>query len=448
MSNIITVREYARLTTESVSTGSLDRAQVPASAFDYLCELSASFSRRGASVLIQQDGAKALKLDNYVGVIETPCGTRLEILPKNTERDGCREESRVLLQRMIQKVLDLSSRNVGAAGLQLFDAPLSEWVIGQFLQALDDLIKRGLRFDYQRIEEEQRFLRGQLNVVAQMRQPPGRQHHFQIRHDLFVPDRPENRLLKRALERVCKHTQDPGNWRLAQELRSLLGDIRSSRDVQQDFRQWQSDRLMAHYQPIRPWCALILGEQLPLAVAGDWRGISLLFPMERLFEQYVEACLREQLPAEAYLLPQRRSEFLCTQGTSTLFELRPDLLLQHDGQTWVLDTKWKLLDAADRQNKYGLSQADFYQLFAYGQRYLAGNGELMLIYPLTERFKTMLEPFVFEQDKLALWAVPFELEEGKLLLARESGEPPELARLFPRGPVRAPGDLKSAPASP
>nr|WP_218584099.1 McrC family protein [Pseudomonas akapageensis] len=399
------------MTTDPVEP-SLDCAQVSPSAFDWLCEQSASLSKTGA-VLLQQDGHLALKLDSYVGVVETPCGTRLEILPKHTERTDCRKESRALLQRMIQTALDLPVRQVGAAGLQLFDAPLSEWVMRQFLQALDHLVKRGMRFDYQRIEEEQRFLRGQLNVLAQMRQPPGRQHHFQIRHDVFLPDRPENRLLCLALELICKSTEEPGNWRLAHELRSLLLEVPVSRNVPQDFKQWRSDRLMAHYQPIRPWCELILGEQSPLSVSGDWRGISLLFPMEKLFERYVEVLLRQQLPATGELLPQRGSHFLCKHREERMFQLKPDLLLKHAGQTWVLDAKWKLLDSADRASKYGLSQADFYQLFAYGQCYLGGKGEMALIYPRTERFSVPLEPFAFS-DHLRLWVLPFDLKTGEL----------------------------------
>lgn len=411
---LITVREYARLTTEPVPP-SLDCAQVPPSAFDWLCELQASFSRSGAA-LLQQDGRRALKLDSYVGMIETSCGTQLEILPKHTEQADCQQAARNTLQRMLQTVLDLPARESGPASLRLFDdVPLSEWVMRQFLLGLDHLVKRGVRFDYQRVEEEQRFLRGQLNVVAQMRQPPGRQHHFQIRHDVFLADRAENRLLRLALERVCKSTQEADNWRLAHELRSLLLEVPPSWDVRQDFRLWQNDRLMAHYQPLRPWCELILGEQSPLAVSGDWRGISMLFPMEKLFEKYVEVLLRRQLPATARLLPQRAEYSLCTHQSESMFELRPDLLLKQDQRTWVLDTKWKLLDGADRAGKYGLSQADFYQLYAYGQKYLSGNGEMLLIYPRTERFSEPLEPFDFA-EQLRLWVVPFDLKTDTLCL--------------------------------
>ena len=412
MNTLITVREYARLTINAVEP-SLDRAQVSATAFDWLCKQSESFSKAGAA-LVQVEGRHWLRLDSYVGVLETPCGTRLEILPKHFEDGDCEVQSRALLRRMIQRSLNLKPREVGPAALELYNAPLSEWVMGQFLAAFDHLIKRGMRFDYQRVEEEQRYLCGQLNVVAQMRQPPARQHFFQVRHDIFVADRAENRLLKLALERVCKATQEPANWRLAHELHSLLQEVPASSLVREDFRAWRTDRLMAHYQPIKPWCELILNQQMPVAVAGEWQGISLLFPMEKLFERYVEAWLRRSLPLEAKLTAQASSEYLCEHNHGRMFRLEPDLLVRQGSQCWVLDTKWKRLNAADRDKKYGLNQSDFYQLFAYGQKYLQGRGELVLIYPRREAFQQALPPFDFGGG-LRLWVLPFDLETERLL---------------------------------
>lgn len=413
MSALVTVREYARLTTAAVAPGSLDCAQISESAFDWLCELSASFNRNGAS-LLQVEGRRALKWDSYVGVLQTPCGMRLEILPKHHEQDDCLAKSRRVLRKLIQHALKLKPREASVASLELFDAPLSEWVMGQFLAELDLLVKRGVRFDYRRLEEEQRFLRGQLNVVAQMRQPPGRQHHFQIRHDVFLPDRAENRLLKLALEQVAKNTQDASNWRLANELRSMLAEVPASWQVSHDLRAWSCDRLMAHYQEIKPWCELILNQQMPIAVSGEWQGMSLLFPMEKLFENYVEGWLSSRLVPSARLTAQAARQSLCQHDGSAMFRLEPDLLLQRGLHTWVLDTKWKRLDSADRLNKYGLSQADFYQLFTYGQKYLAGRGELALIYPRTAQFSQPLPPFDFNPE-LRLWVLPFDLDEDVLL---------------------------------
>lgn len=412
----VTVREYARLTTSPVPNPSLDRAHVSASAFDWLCELSSRFSKAGAA-LVQVEDRRWLKLDNYVGVLETPCGTRIEILPKHFEEGDCIQQSRALLRRMIQKSLKLPTREVGATALQRFDTPLTEWVMSSFLQTLDQLIKRGLRFDYQRVEEEQRYLRGQLNTARQMRQPPGRQHHFQIRHDLFHPDRAENRLLKTALDIVCKATRDPSNWRLSHELRSMLLEIPVSRDTKQDFKQWRNDRLMAHYQPIKPWCELIIQQKTPLAIAGEWHGMSLLFPMEKLFERYVAECLRDSLPSDATLHVERRSEYLCEHEGRKVFQLRPDLMITQGDKSWVLDTKWKRLYADASQKNYGLSQPDCYQLFAYGHKYLGGQGDLLLIYPMRAAFEEPLPVFQYSVG-LRMWVVPFDLNSGKLHSAR------------------------------
>ncbi|WP_374981628.1 McrC family protein [Pseudomonas solani] len=413
MNAFVTVREYARLTTAAVARGNLDCAQISESAFDWLCELSASFNRNGAT-LLQVEGRRALKWDSYVGVLETPCGTRLEILPKHHEHGDCMAQSRKLLRKLIQSALQLKPRETSVASLELFDSPLNEWVIEQFLGELDHLVKRGIRFDYQRVEEEQRFLRGQLNVVAQMRQLPGRQHHFQIRHDVFLPNRAENRLLKLALEQVAKSTQDAANWRLANELRAMLAEVPSSKQVSKDLRAWSRDRLMAHYQAIKPWCELILNQQMPIAVSGEWQGMSLLFPMEKLFEQYVEGWLRRHLHPGAHLTPHAARYSLCLHDGNAMFRLEPDLLLQLGQQSWVLDAKWKRLDGNGRQNKYGLSQTDFYQLFAYGQKYLAGHGEMALIYPRTAHFLQPLPPFEFS-SQLRLWVLPFDLENNVLL---------------------------------
>lgn len=423
MTSSVTIREYARLTTSKVPAGDLDCVCISATAFEWLCELSARFNRSGAT-LLQVEGRRSLKWDSYVGVLETPCGTRLEILPKHFENGDCIKQSRALLRKLIQAALSLKPRQVSVAGLELFDAPLTEWVMGQFLNELDHLVKRGIRFDYQRVEEEQRFLRGQLNVVAQMRQSPGRQHQFQIRHDVFLPDRAENRLLKLALEQVAKTTQDAANWRLANELRSILAEVPASRQVQADLRAWSHDRLMGHYQTIKPWCELILNKQMPIAVAGEWQGMSMLFPMEKLFERYVEGWLRGQLLPGATLKPQAASKYLCKHGEERIFCLKPDLLIDAGPHRWILDAKWKRLDARQREKNYLLSQSDFYQLFAYGHKYRKKQDTptLVLIYPYWSGLQRAL-PYFDYGEGMKLWVLPFDLNTELLLDADRPGLP-------------------------
>lgn len=414
----VSVREHAWLCTEPVPA-SLDCAQVNESAFDYLCRLSERMSRGGAR-LLQVEGRRRLKLDNFVGVIETPCGTVLEIVPKHHSEGGSLADARALLRKLLLALLDLPARDVGEASLQLFDAPLSEWVMGRFLAELDTLVSCGLRFEYHRVSEELPFLRGQLNLNQQLRQPPGCEHRFHVQHEVYLPDRPENRLLKLALDRVRQGTRNAKHWRLAQELSFRLAEIPASQQVKQDFRAWGHDRLMTHYRPIRPWCELILNQLMPLAVAGEYQGMSLLFPMEKLFECFVARWLRGSLAAGVDVRTPARSQSLCVHQQKPIFQLEPDILIADGSQRWVLDTKWKLLEASNRANKYGLSQSDFYQLFAYGQKYLGGNGRMALIYPRTENFRSPLDGFDFGGG-LSLVVLPFDLDQECLLGAEHLG---------------------------
>jgi 5-methylcytosine-specific restriction enzyme subunit McrC len=411
----VIVCEHASLTTEACSP-TLSLARVSASAFEHLCKLSEGFKRSGAT-LLQIEGQRRLRLDGYVGVIQTPCGTTVEVLPKhmNAEAPEAAPACRRLLRQLIQSFFEVPAREVGEAGLEAFKLPLHEWLMQRFLQELDRIVQRGVRFSYQRVEEEQPFLRGQLNMVAQLRQPPGRAHHFQIRHDVFTPDRPENRLLRAALERVRTLTQQPDTWRLAQELSLRLADIPACTQVEADFRAWRNDRLVAHYQAARPWCELILRQMMPLAVHGQTHGVSLLFPMNTLFERHVAAWLRNRLDAGCRIKTPAASEYLCSQVGEDMFRLEPDILIEH-GPTrrWVLDAKWKLLDETNRKDKFGLSQGDLYQLYAYGQKYLGGKGEMALIYPRSAKFTRAMAPFSFSAE-LRLHVLPFDLDADALL---------------------------------
>lgn len=409
----VSVREYARLTTGACDN-TLDRRQISASAFDWLCALQSRLRPGGAS-LLEVEGRQWLRLNSLVGVIQTPCGTTLEILPKTLDGAETVDDSRSMLRKMVAALLDLPAKEAGEAALERFDLPLTEWVMYRYLQALQYLVHQGIRKDYIRVEEELPFLRGQLGVAAQVRQQPGRDHHFHVRHDVFVPDRPENRLLKLALERVRQSTQQADTWRLAQELSVRLSDVPSSRHPQQDWRAWVHTRLMAHYAPIRPWCQLVLGETMPTALAGQQHGLSLLFPMEKLFEAYVARWLRRHLPSHLRLTEQAAHRYLCRHQGRDMFQLRPDLLVCDESRhpLMVLDTKWKRLNTGNRSDNYGLAQSDFYQMLAYGQRYLNGRGRLALIYPAWAGFDTALPAFQMGSG-LELEVLRFDLAGDRL----------------------------------
>jgi 5-methylcytosine-specific restriction enzyme subunit McrC len=401
----ITVREYARLTTEPGQL-TLDLATIAPSAFKWL--LAQRHKDDGlAGRVFQLESPSTIRLGSHVGVIETPCGTQIEILPKYVDYDEDPAIARRLLATMICEALRTTPRTADIAQIELFKVPVSEWVIGQFLQSTAHLLKRGLRQTYARVESQARFLRGRLQVHRQMRGGPASAHVFNIEHDVFTFDRPENRLIRSALKRVLTVTRLPENWRLARELSLVLSEIPPSADIAGDFRQWGRDRLLAHYVAARPWCELILTHQTPFAITGPVKGISMLFPMERLFEEYVTTSLQQALPPQWSLRAQVGDRYLCTYQEKSWFKLKPDILVSDGITRWIVDAKWKLL-SADVSRHFDLDQSDFYQMFAYGQKYLGGAGDLYLVYPRTGRFASIHGPLNLSET-LRIHVVPFDL---------------------------------------
>ncbi|MCU7370352.1 McrC family protein [Paucibacter sp. O1-1] len=113
----------------------------------------------------------------------------------------------------------------------------------------------------------------------------------------------------------------------------------ASRQIEQDFRAWGQDLLLAHYRPIKPWCELILNQYMPLSVAGDYQGISLLFPDVEAFERSVARWPRGSLAAGVDMRTPARSQSLCEHQQKPIFQLEPDICIANGGQRWILDTK-------------------------------------------------------------------------------------------------------------
>jgi len=368
--------------------------------------------------LLSRGGKESLQVRNYVGLLQTPDGTRIEILPKISNGKEDRVDSIKLLFKMLQKVHDLPAIETTDASLDKQNNPLIEVLIGRFLKQLAILVHKGIRSDYIRVQEQQKFMKGHLRVSQQIRQPISKQHQFCIEYDQFSPDRPENKLIRSALDQVLKWSQNPNNQQLARKLQFSLIDIEPSCQHRVDLSRWSQQRDMIYYKPLKPWVELILMTQTPWFMNNKWQGLSLLFPMEKLFEAYVGKILAEKLIRPYTIREQVSSRYLAHHKGKHWFQLKPDFAIYHSGHIkFILDTKWKRLNASlsDSSRKYDLSQSDFYQLYAYGQKYLSGQGNLFLIYPMYKAFKAPLAEFSFEED-LSLWVVPFDLINDELLL--------------------------------
>lgn len=417
------VREYALLTCDQSQPSSMDMGIVSAQTFAWLETLQEQWT--GSSQLLHREGKHFLRLGSYVGYLQAPNGESFEILPKTQLEAVVRPEPiRLLLRRMLASSITMSPREASQAALQRSNQPLHEWIFSEFLRHLLELMRKGLRFDYLQIEDDDSaFIRGQLDVNRQLRQSPGRGTRFHVRYAEFSPQRIENRLLRTALDIILKMTKDNDSWRQANSLSHQMAEITPlSGSAVADMAQWGDGKYLYNYRAIKPWCLLILEKLNPDFQKGIHQGISLLFPMERLYESWVGRCFSLSLQSGFKLTTQAKNCHLLAHtpiGSSAeelWFMLKPDFLIADNQQRLVLDAKWKLLDTrhGDNKRKYEINQADLYQMYAYGQKYLQGQGNMMLVYPCHQYFNTPLPVFQFDKQ-LALWCVPFDLEQGKLV---------------------------------
>ncbi len=436
---LISIREFGFLLNAEEHPEAIDTPlakTIPAKAYAALVALQ--LSERKADADIQPflrpalfHRKPALQVRNYVGVLQTACGVQIEVLPKlyagNSEGNeaGHDEQAcRLLLLKMLRTLRDSPFKQAGHASIHDAKMPLLEVYISQFLALVNTLVKRGVRSDYIQVQKNATFLKGRLLVSQQIRKNAFHQERFFIEHSEYQINRPANRLLKTALVKVSQLARSNRNQRLARELCFVFEEVPSSDDIALDFKRMKTDRSMGYYQEALAWCRLLLTGKGPTTSAGSLNTLSLLYPMERIFEDYVAHCLRQQMPTMfeegTRLKTQLGGKALVeNHDEKAMFRLRPDLaVMQGDETLWVMDTKWKLLDASKRAKNYGISQSDMYQLYAYGHKFLHGQQKkLMLIYPMHAKFTEALPVFTYENG-FELWAVPFDVENAKLLFIK------------------------------
>ena len=417
MINNLVMCEWGRIIrAQQNSQNSFNQIEVNNQAWLFLSKIAQSSDK--AHRYLSFINGHTLKVHGFVGVIATPDGVQIEILPKHKpilEEPGL-VDSRKLLLKMLAAAKVLPFIESTDALLEKLKQPLPEVLINRFLQALAQVVRQGIRKDYIRVEAQERFLKGQLQTARQLRQSPAKQTQFCIEYDVFSDDRAENRLIHSALILVSKWSQYLPNQKLARELRFAFDEVPISHHIMQDFKAWRTSRDMHYYQPLLPWLKLILSQYSPFSTANQHSGISFLLPMDKLFEAYVAHHIQRNLPIGYNLKTQMSRNYLATQGGKQVFQLRPDLVLYRDkSPIAILDTKWKLINQSQTYEngsedaKSGIAQSDMYQLFAYGHKVLKGQGRLVLIYPCCATFNQPLDMFKFSET-ISLQVLPFDLE--------------------------------------
>lgn len=347
-----------------------------------------------------------LQAQNYVGIIQAKSGDSLEILPKihdndNSNNEEAVENSKKILLTMLKTLKSHPFKNINIANLKSLNLPLLEIFISMFLDEVSKLIKIGIKSDYVELEDNLKFLKGKLKISEQIRKNIVHKERFYICYQEFSTDRAENRLIKSTLEFLYKRSKSSKNQQLIREYLFIFDEISSSSDINADFSRLKLNRQTKHYEQALLWSKIFLQNRSFSPYKGSDVGFALLFDMNRLFESYVGNFIKKKLP-NAIL--QHSEKHLVEEPKS--FRLRPDIFLRHQKRNYIADTKWKIVKSKDN-----ISQADLYQLYAYGKKYNCG--KLYLIYPRISGVDQKAIKFRYENN-MWLNVLYFDLEKDKL----------------------------------
>lgn len=326
-----------------------------------------------------------ITLYNYIGVISPANGEAVEIMPKLYGNGMSDVDLRQLVKEMLRTVDDLPFKYFKAGGTSSDKLDIFEGFIRMYADEVIAIVKYGLRGGYETIRSNERFFKGKMIFPEQLR------HNFTLRDrcftafDEFNVNRPENRIIKSTLAVLLRKSSAPNNKSDLRWLLNLFSDVEFSRNYADDLAKIVPDRNTRDYQTALSMSRLFLNNSSAAAYMGSDVAISLLYPMETLYESYTaELVKRSSKIGDFTFSAQTRGKALfesyATEGRDlqlTRFELRPDIVLRKNNRTVIIDTKWKLLDR--EKKNLGISEDDMYQMYVYGKMFSAES--VTLLYP-------------------------------------------------------------------
>lgn len=346
----------------------------------------------------------------------------LEILPKvdPLEPDENAQRVRARLVHMLDVAFDLGV-SVGLSAKMAHDADtLLEVFIAAFAERLLTEARGGMPRQYLAHEENLPALRGKLDARKQFTLNAVRPDRLACRFDALDSDIPLMQVMKACVVHVEHFARSIATRRKLAELRFLLDEVS---DVPRGALPWREIRFD---RASRRWRMLV--ELAQMLLGGKWQqshrhfnapeGITLLFPMNDLFESYIATLLRRELAGSGLEVAVqgglRYALGPWTEGKDcegTTHRTRPDILVRQGNEVvCVIDTKWKSFGE-------GIGQSDVYQMMAYARLYRCSN--LILLYPATPGAAKPSEVRGLASGRERLDAVTLNLQNGQADVRRE-----------------------------
>ena len=346
----------------------------------------------------QRDG---VKFTQFCGVL--PLGKdAIEVLPKvhgiesiDNDKSGA---SRKVLIKMLRQAKRLSTPKSGSTGIDIQKHHLLDIFIDNFCKELFSQLHQGVIKTYVSRENNLSVLRGKLLIKEQLRKNLIHKEHFYCRYDEFIEDNDYNQVIKATVRCLFNRVTNNRIKRKLSELLNIFDAVSEKQKFPADVDRLPRNRMVNRYNDVFSMCRMFLAGVSPDVITGRPEALSLLFDMNKLFEEFVyrriaKVASRMNLVAK----DQKPQRYLarCTVNDSDMFKMMPDIsILDNQGKILaIIDTKWKLLNP--EKPKYDISQSDMYQMLAYATQYHCNN--IILLYPFNANLEKPLPSLRIKQ---------------------------------------------------
>lgn len=309
---------------------------------------------------------KGIRFGSYVGVIQIG-GLTIEILPKadNNENADKNMWQNVLLN-MLKVCKKIQVESISETQLKKRYYSILDVYFELYLTEIERLVKKGLIKKYRKNKSNQNVLKGKLLFAQNIQQNLVHKERFYCEHQIYD----KNHLLHQILYKGLLVLKTFVNDFLKDKLNRLLFEFQDIENITIHKKYFDTiiiDRKNSDYQKAIDIAKIIILNYSPSLNYGNDNLLTLLFDMNALWEEYIFRILHKHKTNEMEVSFQNSDKFWENK------RIRPDIVLKTKEKTFVIDTKWKIIEANNP------SDNDLKQMFVYNLHWKAE--KTLLIYP-------------------------------------------------------------------
>lgn len=256
---------------EKIADLSADNAEL-SQMLEEFAEVCEADGRKAVSVS-QKNGSKYFSAGSYCGFVCLADGTLIEILPhsENGTADARKELCSEFCKRCGFEFRPMS-----------FDPDMNfmEYFISVFAGETMKIIKSGVLSAYASREENLNSVQGTILFSENIRRNLVHRERVYVRHEVFTPDRAENRIIKAAAAKLIKLTANAHSSHLLKESLSYLDEAGMPYDTAAEFSKCINTRNTKKYSTILSICRMLFDKKAGTSFSGKYVLCAQLYKME------------------------------------------------------------------------------------------------------------------------------------------------------------------------